>query len=165
MDRPTIEFYCSIFGVFVIVSGWIWQSIRWYRAQVKQTRIVADRGKELVARLLQSATSPATRADIYAYVLFECTQMEARRTRGTMFGFAMGIVLGAIALVYALLNRVLDFSEYEWVRWLTWAWLGLLALIYVVALLAAQRLRRIESKWLDSASNRLFDRAIAHSKD
>lgn len=163
MDRSTIGFLCSIFGFFVIVVGWILHSIRWYRSRAEQTRIAADRGKELVVSLLQSATSPATRAEIHAYVLFECIQMEARRTRGTIYGIAMGGALGAFALLQALLHRVTDFSGYEWVEWLAWACIGSLAVIYIVALLAAQRLRKIESEWLDSAGERLFNRAITHT--
>ena len=165
MDKPTIEFYCAIFGTFTIMTGWIWQSVRWYKTRAAQIQVAASRQRQLTARLVQSATSPATRADIHAYVQFQCTQVEARNTRMAMFELTMGLFISFTAVFYALLNRILDFSDQEWARWLMWSGIGFLAITYMVALLATQRLRKIEYGWLDSANEQPFNRAIAHYKE
>jgi hypothetical protein len=71
-------------------ASWLWKFQRWLRSSLKRARVARELGDQLVAELFDKATNPTRRADIYVYVLFRSTEIEADHTRQIINSYALG---------------------------------------------------------------------------
>jgi hypothetical protein len=160
IDISTPANWFGIIGGIALFVTWIRGIVVWFRAKISLTRDGAKFGESLATELLASATNPARRADIYAYVQFICIEMEADHTRRLIWSVTVGFATVLLGFIMILLHRFIDLAS--WFGWLAIFWYVLLAVSYVMALFFGKQLRLLQTGWHKRAKEVLYARALEH---
>ncbi len=117
------------------------------RKRILSANDAANSGKELVARLIASATSAEKRADIHTYIQVRSIEIEGRRTRGKIeffFLFTIGLCIG-LASVYTAQKPEITLSLTQNLIIVAF---NVVTLIGLVMLLISERnVQKIEDGW------------------
>jgi hypothetical protein len=118
--------------------------------------------RSFVADLLSQATSSARRADIHAYILFRCNEIEANLTRRllSLFAMAAGFIVATIVIAFSW--RGIDFESAPWRQWvLITPYVGIFAML-LFQFFSNYKYARFGRTWQAKACEILYERAFRH---
>lgn len=162
MDISSISNWSGVAGGILLGATWIWKLQRWFREKVAHAREASELDSELAAVLLNQATSPARRADIHAFILFRCMEVESSHIRSRLLSLATGCLVSVLGLSLSFARRVFDTEAMPWLWWFTVAMFASVLISFVMALFYDRLLRTIEKGWHQCAGEVLHQRAIRH---
>jgi len=162
MDISTPANWFGIIGGLALFVTWIRGIVMWFRARIGLTREGAKFGESLATELLASATNPARRADIYAYVQFMCIQMEADQTRRLVWSITFGFSAVLLGFFMVMLHHFFDIDRASWLWWLAISSYALLVVSYVMGLFFGGELQLLQTAWHKRAEEVLYARALEH---
>jgi hypothetical protein len=152
----------SVISVTMLGVSWLWKFNKYLRADIKQADERAIKGGDIVAELLNQATNPARRADIYAYIQFQCTEFEANHTRRLISSSVMsGLILAGVPFI-SFLRRILDSGPALWLLWLFIISYIMYVISFFAVLFQEHKLGRMEREWKTRARNILSGQAFRH---
>ena len=100
------------FGVIAIFM-WLWKLNKYFKSKLEQAKKKNEEAKEYGKKLVSKATTPESRAAIYAYINFRIVEIESINIQLDLF-FWSGIILGFI-VSYELLDSafIKNYSVYQ----------------------------------------------------
>lgn len=140
----------------------IWQ---WFQTKIKNTQEAAQFGETLVTELLNKATTPARRADIYVYIQFAYTEMEAEHTRNIIQSIAASFSVVFFGISLVVLNRLLYTDTVLWIWRLSIGAYVLLVISVAMAQFFSKQLRNLQISWHKRVGSILRERAFHHVKE
>ena len=162
MELSTIAAWFSIITSLALCVSGLLRSRCWLRSEMEKARVLIELGDKLVSELLDKATNPVRRADIYAYILFRSTEIEAYHTLQVIRSYTMGTWVALLGFVLAVTFRIFDTDAYPWVWWIMLIIYVVLIAAFLLALFFDFQLRRINSSWQEKVSRVLANRAFCH---
>ena len=140
----------------------IWQ---WFQAKIKYTQEGVHFGEILVTELLNKATTPARRADIYAYIQFSCTEIEGEHIRHLIHSVIASCSVVFFGIFFVVVSRFFDTDAAPWLWRLSVGGYVLLVTSVGMALFFGRQLRNLQTSWHRQAGTILRERALHHVKE
>jgi hypothetical protein len=165
MDLNTLLLIVGAVTGIGTVLIWVWKIWAWLQRQVLLSVDEADVARNFTADLLDRATTPARRADIYGYLQFRCIEFEAMRTRTHMQLVGAGMFALLIGLALMMLGKVLDFSLSPWLWWGSLLAFAALVISLGMVVFASVNLNRIYEGFQTGARAALYERAKRHAAE
>ena len=162
MELSIIADWLGVVAGSALGISWARKFYRWLREKVRTAVQFAELGSSIVAELLESATSPARRADIHAYLHCRLVEIEGRHTRGLISQLAMAVAALFTGWVMVVLYRLLDTSQLPWLWWFFIANYAIAWIAFAMMLFFSWQLRHMELGWQKTAFQVLQDRAFSH---
>jgi hypothetical protein len=162
MDLSTTANWMGVIFGLATGAAWFWKFLKWLRSILNRAEEAAALGSSIVSELLDSATTPARRADIHAFVQFRCTEIEADRTRRFFRIILTSMIVLVVGVLTAFVFRILDFKDIGWLWWFLVinSLIGFVA--YASALFFEHQIKRMNSAWQATARKALGNRAVRH---
>ncbi|WP_353219555.1 hypothetical protein [Salinisphaera sp. S4-8] len=165
MEISVLSNWFGVLSGVAFGATWLWKLQIWLRRNVAEVREAADDGKHLATEVLDKATSPARRADIYAFIHFRSTEIEAERTRQLICNIAISFFIVFFGFVLALFELLFVTDSVSWLRLFLYTTYSMLIVSFLVALYFGWRVKKLDLAWQSSAHAILRGRAFGYIDD